>query len=107
MSAVSTERATDDAQPNTTQPHIGQTTVAEIEGDIREFVRKDAASLRRIPEVGSEAFVNNLNSIVQRVAGSSLAEIDSVISELVRLRELLHHEGQRVQREVMAYAQMS
>jgi|HubBroStandDraft_6_1064221.scaffolds.fasta_scaffold97668_3 hypothetical protein len=97
MSAVRTERPGNDLQFNT----------AEFEGEIREFVRKDVASLRRLPEGGSELFVSNLNSIVQRVAGSSVAEIDNLISELERLREHLHHEGQRVQSEVVAYAQMS
>ena len=97
MSAVRTERLGNDPQFNT----------AEFEGEIREFVRKDVASLRRLPEGGSEVFVSNLNSIVQRVAGSSVAEIDNLISELERLREHLHHEGQRVQSEVVAYAQMS
>jgi hypothetical protein len=103
MSGVNTERAPNDdaAPPNP------QTNMAEMEGDIREFVRKDVASLRRFQESGSEVFVNNLNSIVQRVAGSSVAEIDNLIGQLVRLREHLHLEGQRVQREVMAYAQMS
>jgi hypothetical protein len=52
-------------------------------------------------------FVNNLNAIVQRVAGSSVEEIDNLIGQLERLREHLRNEGQRVQREVMAYAQMS
>jgi hypothetical protein len=97
MSAIRTERLADDTLLST----------AEVEGEIREFVRKDVASLRRFPEAGSEMFVSNLNSIVQRVAGSSVAEIDNLIGELEQLREHLHHEGQRVQREVVAYAQMS
>jgi hypothetical protein len=103
MSGVNTERAPND---DTAPPHP-QTNMAEMEGDIREFVRKDVGSLRRFQDSGSEMFVNNLNSIVQRVAGSSVAEIDNLISQLVRLREHLHLEGQRVQREVVAYAQMS
>jgi hypothetical protein len=106
MSSVSPERSTDRAQPDSTEPQA-DAQIAEMEGDIREFVRKDVASLRRPPESGSEVFVNNLNSIVQRVAGSSVQEIDNLIDQLERLREHLHNEGQRVQREVMAYAQMS
>jgi hypothetical protein len=106
MSSVNLERATDQAQPDGTEPQ-GETQIGEMEGDIREFVRKDVSPLRRLPESGSEMFVSNLNSIVQRVAGSSVAEIDNLIEQLERLREHLHNEGQRVQREVMAYAQMS
>jgi len=106
MSSVSPERATDHAQLDGTEPQA-ETQIAEMEGDIGEFVRKDVSSLRRLPESGSEMFVSNLNSIVQRVAGSSVTEIDNLIEQLERLREHLHNEGQRVQREVMAYAQMS
>ena len=55
----------------------------------------------------AEATVNNVNSLIQRVAGTSLAEIENLISELESLRDLLHAEGQRVQREISGYAQLS
>ena len=45
--------------------------------------------------------------MIQRVAGTSLAEIEKLISELESLRDLLHAEGQRVQREISGYAQLS
>jgi hypothetical protein len=90
--------------------------VSEVEAGIRDFVRNDIAYLRR-PAVTSsetapldasaEATVNNVNSLIQRVAGTSLAEIEKLISELESLRDLLHAEGQRVQREISGYAQLS
>src|SRR3954466_3732021 len=90
--------------------------VSQVEDGIREFVRNDIAYLRR-PQVtspetapvdaNSEATVNNVNSLIQRVAGTSLAEIEKLISELESLRDLLHAEGQRVQREISGYAQLS
>ena len=91
--------------------------VTEVEAGIRDFVRNDIAYLRR-PAVPSrrstrrsmpsaEATVNNVNSLIQRVAGTSLAEIEKLISELESLRDLLHAEGQRVQREISGYAQLS
>ena len=58
-------------------------------------------------EPNTEATVNNVNSLIQRVAGTSLAEIENLISELESLRDLLHAEGQRVQREISGYAQLS
>ena len=58
-------------------------------------------------EPSAEATVNNVNSLIQRVAGTSLAEIENLISELESLRDLLHAEGQRVQREISGYAQLS
>jgi len=90
--------------------------VSEVEAGIRDFVRNDIAYLRR-PAVASpetvpldssaEATVNIVNSLIQRVAGTSLAEIEKLISELESLRDLLHAEGQRVQREISGYAQLS
>jgi hypothetical protein len=92
--------------------------VSEVEAGIRDFVRNDVAYLRR-PAPGmagaadtavdpnAEATVNSVNSLIQRVAGTSLAEIENLISELESLRELLHAEGQRVQREISGYAQLS
>ena len=93
--------------------------VSEVEAGIRDFVRNDVAYLRRpapgmvssSPETAlepsHEATVNNVNSLIQRVAGSSLAEIENLIGELEGLRDLLHAEGQRVQREISGYAQLS
>jgi hypothetical protein len=91
--------------------------VTEVEAGIRDFVRNDVAYLRRPATTGAasdtalepstEATVNNVNSLIQRVAGSSLAEIENLISELESLRDLLHAEGQRVQREISGYAQLS
>lgn len=91
--------------------------VSDVEAGIRDFVRNDVAYLRRpVPgtlssdlplEASTEATVNNVNSLIQRVAGTSLAEIESLVSELESLRDLLHAEGQRVQREISGYAQLS
>jgi hypothetical protein len=90
--------------------------VTEVEAGIRDFVRNDIAYLRRPPagatetvplDASAEATVNNVNSLIQRVAGTSLAEIEKLISELESLRDLLHAEGQRVQREISGYAQLS
>jgi hypothetical protein len=90
--------------------------VSEVEAGIRDFVRNDVAYLRRPPtltpdtpalEPSTEATVNNVNSLIQRVAGTSLSEIENLIAELESLRDLLHAEGQRVQREISGYAQLS
>ena len=91
---------------------------SEVEAGIRDFVRNDIAYLRRpAPSIAAstdvavdpnaEATVNNVNSLIQRVAGTSLAEIENLISELESLRDILHAEGQRVQREISGYAQLS
>jgi hypothetical protein len=89
--------------------------VSEVEAGIRDFVRNDVAYLRRpvslspepIADAGTDSAVNNVNSLIQRVAGTSLTEIENLISELESLRDVLHAEGQRVQREIASYAQLS
>ena len=69
--------------------------------------RRRARNAETALEPDAEATVNNVNSLIQRVAGTSLAEIENLISELESLRDLLHAEGQRVQREISGYAQLS
>ena len=90
---------------------------SQVEEGIRDFVRNDIAYLRRPAatsttdapplDPSAEATVTNVNSLIQRVAGTSLAEIENLVTELEALRDLLHSEGQRVQREISGYAQLS
>jgi len=49
----------------------------------------------------------DLNAIIQRVAGTSLDEIDRVIRELESVRDMMRSEGQRVSREIASYASLS
>ena len=117
-----TIRSEDTETTATTEVDTNLAAVSEVEAGIRDFVRNDVAYLRRPATTGvvsgtaetatalepsTEATVNNVNSLIQRVAGSSLAEIENLISELESLRDLLHAEGQRVQREISGYAQLS
>jgi len=78
-----------------------------VEGEIREFVRRDGQALRRAPESESELVAHNIGALLQRVAGTSVQEVDRLIVELQQLRELLQQEGARVQRELSEYAHLS
>ena len=106
---------TEEAAETTSEVDSNLAAVSEVEAGIRDFVRNDIAYLRRpvaSPETAptdtnTDATVSNVNSLIQRVAGTSLAEIEKLISELESLRDLLHAEGQRVQREISGYAQLS
>jgi hypothetical protein len=86
---------------------IGKAGETQVEGEIREFVRRDIATLRRQPESESEMVASNIGTLLQRVAGTSVKEIDKLIVELQTLREMLHTEGARVQREIVEYATLS
>jgi hypothetical protein len=79
----------------------------EVEGEIRDFVRRDGTGFRREPENDSELVANNITSLLQRVAGTSVQEIDRLIGELQTLRALLNEEGARVQREIAEFAHLS
>jgi len=92
--------------------------VTEVEAGIRDFVRKDIAYLRRTPatapatetppaaDTSADAAVGSVNTLIHRVAGASLSEIETLIAELEGLRTLMHNEGQRIQRELAGYAQL-
>jgi len=93
MTAIKSEKTSDNAA-----------MAAGFEGEIREFIRRDVAPLRRRDGEGSP---ENVNLLVERVAGASMTEIDNVIGELQNVREILRQEGERVQREVSGYANLS
>ena len=98
MNVIRASRPAEDAAP-----------VNEVEGEIRGFVRKEFGSARRPPPVieGGEQGAAQVNSLIQRVAGASVLEIEKLISELQTLRDFLRSEGERVQREIAGYVQLS
>jgi hypothetical protein len=49
---------------------------------------------------------STINSLLQRVGGTSVQEIDNLITELETLRDMLHSEGARVQREIVEYTSL-
>ena len=99
--------------PNRKSPErpadVDQVTAAAFEGEIREFVRRDIAYLRRQrPEdSAAEPVSDNLNGLIRRVSGASMEEIDRVILELQGVRDMLRSEGERVGREIAGYASLS
>ncbi len=89
---------------------VNQAAAAAVEGEIREFVRRDVSFLRRQrdePAAGGEPVSDNLNALIRRVSGASMDEIDRVILELQGVREMLRREGERVGREIAGYASLS
>ena len=78
-----------------------------VEAEICEFVRRDGASLRRASETDGELVANSVVILLQRVAGTSVQDIDGLISELQILRETIQEHGLRVQRKLAEYAHLS
>jgi hypothetical protein len=80
----------------------------EVEGEIREFVRRDVVTnLGRPPENESEREASSINSVLQRATATSVQEIDRLITEMQTLRDTLHSEAMRVQGEVFQYATLT
>jgi hypothetical protein len=86
---------------------VDQAFEAAREGELRELVRRDGASVRRTPKTDSELVANNIGTLFERVAGTSMQEIDDLIAGLRTLRSLLQDQGARVQRELAEYAHLS
>ena len=78
----------------------------QIEEALRESVLQNAAQIRHEPENTSQV-VTDVNSFVQRVAGVSLDQLDDAIVDLRQLRDFLHSEGERIQREISGYLQLN
>ncbi|MBX9827453.1 MAG: hypothetical protein K2Y27_20975 [Xanthobacteraceae bacterium] len=102
MSSSNTERTSENDQAAA----AATAAVEQVEGEIRAFVRRDVSAFRR-PRQESGDQADNINSVIERVSGASVAEIDRVIAELTRVRDMLRSEGERVQREVAGYASLS
>lgn len=86
---------------------VNQPAQRTLRGDIRELVVGDTAGLRRAPDNGGELVAANVTVLLQRLAGTSVQEIDRLIAELETLRDRLRTEGARVEREVNEYANLS
>lgn len=83
---------------------------SEFEGEIREFIRRDVSTRRPgagEPSAAPQAESDSLNSLLERVSGATVAEIDRLIAELQTIRSLLQSEGDRVRREITGYAGLS
>lgn len=78
----------------------------EVEGNIRELVRRDSNALRHA-EGDSELAASSLSSLLRRVSGNSAREIDNLIGELRILRDKLQSDSSRVEREIVEYAALS
>jgi hypothetical protein len=80
---------------------------AEVEGNIRGLVRRDSTNRLRQVGADSEVSASNLSSLLRRVSATSTREIDSLISKLQTLRDRLHADSSRVEREIVEYAALS
>ena len=79
-----------------------QPAETEVEGEIREFVRRDVATnLGRQPEHESERVASNITSVLQRVSGVTRVAITDTKQQIVGY-EVDSETGRDVRRELAA-----
>ncbi|MGB7257573.1 MAG: hypothetical protein ACRECC_11030 [Pseudolabrys sp.] len=106
MTAMRSERHGNEKPAPEKLSEVDQAATA-FEGEIREFIRRDVAFLRRPQQPETEAGADNVNALIKRVSGNALDEIDRVILELRTVRDMLRNEGERVTREVAGFASLN
>ena len=77
----------------------------DVESSLREFVRFIPPARRPHPESGQIS--DDAKLMVQRLSTGSIDEVERVIGELTRVRDMLRSEGERVQREISSYQALS
>src|SRR5262249_53147186 len=95
-----------DKEPNVgsrvhTQVNEGAEAFSKRESKIGELGRRDSIALRLQQADDSEL---NVGSLVQKVSGTSVQEVEKLIAELQMLRGKLRNEAARVQRGMVGYA---
>jgi hypothetical protein len=91
-------------------------TIAEIDDALTRFVLQDTTQLHQEAEVPLRASADpesaaqaatGINAIVQRVADTSLDQLDDAIVDLRGLHDFLHNEGERIQQQVSGFVQLN
>ncbi|MGA7386780.1 MAG: hypothetical protein WBW99_02470 [Pseudolabrys sp.] len=71
-----------------------------------EFVRRYAPRREEV-DAAANPSAENLNSLIRRVAGASVEEIEQVILELQSVRDILNRESVRLRAEITPYASLN
>ena len=82
----------------------------KIDGQIRASLRRGVASTRpAMVDRGTIAQreAGDINSMIERASGSTILEIDRLVSELLAIRSVMQSEGERVRNEITQYAGLS
>jgi hypothetical protein len=89
-----------------TQANGAVEVFSKLEDEIHEVISRTATA-PRVPQQNDndkELAASNIGSLLQRVSGTSVHEVEKLIAELQILRDMLQKEAARVQREIVGYA---
>jgi hypothetical protein len=79
----------------------------DIGANIHELARGSGAVFRQGEASDAEISTDNLAGLLRRVAEASTREVDSLIGDLQALRRKLSTDGNRIQREIAEYTELS
>jgi hypothetical protein len=100
-----------DATMNVARPlgtmEIEKTLEVEIAGNIQELARGSNTVFRQAEGADAEISTENLAGLLRRVSEGSTREVDNLISDLQALRRKLNSDGNRIQREITEYSELS
>lgn len=85
---------------------VAQLAAAEIEGELQDVVRQNITFWRRRPELSADS-ADAIQALLARVTEASVQEIDQLIGRLEDMREAVRSEGERLRREVAAFADLN
>jgi hypothetical protein len=75
---------------------------------VTHYEPPSGGALFQQPESGNgQRSVESIGNLLRQVSTTSTGEIDNLISELQTLRRKLQTDGDRIQRDIMEYAELS
>ena len=81
---------------------------AHLEENLSALIRRDIPPSRyRDREAVADPTSGHPNGLLQQVANASIEEIDRIILELQRVRDMLRGEGERLSNEIARYATLN
>ena len=108
MSELPTNSAPEGEPADTAQAAGGRGKV--IDPAVQEAPRRFVPTFRTRQEPAPappDSIVSRASSVMERVAVTSIAEVEGLIKELEQLRDFLRQESSRIQREIEGYARLS
>jgi hypothetical protein len=79
----------------------------EVRENIHELARGSSAVFRQGEGADAETSTENLAALLRRVSEASTREVDGLIGDLQALRRKLNTDGNRIQREITEFTELS
>ena len=89
--------------------NVDRESANKIDGQIRASLRRGASTRPALVDRGTfvQREAGDINSMIERASGSTMLEIDRLVSELLAIRSVMQSEGERVRNEITQYTGLS